>query len=300
MLSSSENVFTSSSPSSSSWSSGTAVALTLAAAGGLFLGTRNREERAACEFLYMPSFLGGRNKTGTVSEEVMQKQTSRKRDNTMALIESFRPATVQETESSTPLPLSNSKTFDSDTINGKYQVDWQRPLGMGAFGGVFEGIQRSNGQRVAIKQIPKNCTEYVAFQREMGALAAIAKAGGHPNINTLRETFVGGRGPGSETARKLASSEDVEDDNYYLVLDLISGNEMFDQLCEKGAYSEGEDNGKVVGFIVFDASPDNFRLTFVHCLVIYVADAARLIRQVASALAFLHDLGIVHSDLKRK
>jgi serine/threonine protein kinase len=41
---------------------------------------------------------------------------------------------------------------------------------------------------------------------------------------------------------------------------------MFDHLCEKGAYSE--------------------------------ADAARLVREVASALAFLHGIGIVHGDMK--
>jgi serine/threonine protein kinase len=44
------------------------------------------------------------------------------------------------------------------------------------------------------------------------------------------------------------------------------GGEMFDQLCSRGAYSE--------------------------------ADAARLIREVASALAFLHGIGIVHGDMK--
>lgn len=57
-----------------------------------------------------------------------------------------------------------------------------------------------------------------------------------------------------------------EEDYYYLVFDLIEGGELFDQLCRYGAYSE--------------------------------ADAARTIRQAASALAFLHGVGVVHSDLK--
>lgn len=55
-------------------------------------------------------------------------------------------------------------------------------------------------------------------------------------------------------------------DYYYLVLDLVLGGEMFDHLCRHGAYSE--------------------------------ADAARLVREVASALAFLHGLNTVHGDLK--
>jgi serine/threonine protein kinase len=53
---------------------------------------------------------------------------------------------------------------------------------------------------------------------------------------------------------------------YYLVLDLVRGGEMFDHLIENGAYSE--------------------------------ADAARLVREVGSALAFLHGVGLVHGDLK--
>ena len=47
--------------------------------------------------------------------------------------------------------------------------------------------------------------------------------------------------------------------HFYLVMDLISGGEMFDHLSHDGAYSE--------------------------------ADAARLIFEIASALAFLHGVG---------
>ena len=57
-----------------------------------------------------------------------------------------------------------------------------------------------------------------------------------------------------------------EEDDYLLVLDLLDGGEMFDHLIKHGAYSE--------------------------------ADASRLIRQVASALDFLHGIGVVHADLK--
>jgi len=57
-----------------------------------------------------------------------------------------------------------------------------------------------------------------------------------------------------------------EGDYYYLVFDIITGGEMFDHLVKKGPYSE--------------------------------ADAARLVREVASALAFLHGIGCVHGDLK--
>lgn len=58
-----------------------------------------------------------------------------------------------------------------------------------------------------------------------------------------------------------------EDHNsFYLILDLVSGGEMFEHLINYGAYSE--------------------------------ADAARLMHEVASALAFLHGVGVCHADLK--
>jgi hypothetical protein len=54
-----------------------------------------------------------------------------------------------------------------------------------------------------------------------------------------------------------------EEDDYLLVLDLLDGGEMFEHLIKHGAYSE--------------------------------ADASRLLRQVASALDFVHGIGVVHA-----
>lgn len=55
-------------------------------------------------------------------------------------------------------------------------------------------------------------------------------------------------------------------DSYYVILDYIGGGELFDHLINNGAYSE--------------------------------LDASRLVREVASALNFLHGIGVVHADLK--
>jgi serine/threonine protein kinase len=49
-------------------------------------------------------------------------------------------------------------------------------------------------------------------------------------------------------------------------MDFVGGREMFEQLCDNGPYSE--------------------------------ADAARHVRETASALAFLHGIGIIHTDVK--
>ncbi len=99
----------------------------------------------------------------------------------------------------------------------------------------------------AVKQISKEYTNDIGFQREMDAFLHIRKLGGHPNLCGLRENF-------------------DEGGFYYLVMDLIRGGEMFDHLVKDGAYSE--------------------------------FDAARLVREVGSALSFLHGIGVVHGDLK--
>lgn len=98
-----------------------------------------------------------------------------------------------------------------------------------------------------MKKICKRYTDTASFRNETDALLRIYNNGGHPNISGLRDMY-----------------EDY--DHYYLLMDLVSGGEMFDHLIEFGAYSE--------------------------------ADAARLMQEVSSALAFLHGVGIVHADLK--
>lgn len=150
--------------------------------------------------------------------------------------------------------LRRSNTFklmeterERETLENRYTVEWSEPIGEGSFGAVYQAQDKKTGEHVAVKKISKRATDNESFQREMDALLHIRKHGGHPNICGLRANYDQG-------------------DYYYLVLDLVSGGEMFDHLCNHGAYSE--------------------------------ADAARMIREVASALAFLHGLSTVHGDLK--
>jgi hypothetical protein len=134
---------------------------------------------------------------------------------------------------------ANKKT----TLESQYNVDWSHAMGEGAFGAVYSALHRETQEKVAVKKISKLLTSSATFEREMDALLLLAASGGHPNICSLREHF-------------------EQDGFFYLVLDLVEGGEMFDRLCEEGAYSE--------------------------------ADAARLFRQVASALALMHGIGLVH------
>jgi len=98
-----------------------------------------------------------------------------------------------------------------------------------------------------LKKISKRYTNTSNFKTETDALLRIYDNGGHPNISGLRDMY-----------------EDYS--HFYMILDLVSGGEMFTHLINYGAYSE--------------------------------ADAARLMHEVASALAFIHGVGVVHADLK--
>lgn len=143
----------------------------------------------------------------------------------------------------------NDRATKQVTFLEKYDVHWNEPpLGEGSFGAVYEATNRSTGERVAIKRIPKEYTNDAQFQQEMEALLYLQSplcGGGHPGICQLREHF----------------ADDKHSDYYVIVMDLVSGGELFDHLVQRGAFSE--------------------------------ADAARLVRETAEALAFLHGVGVV-------
>jgi serine/threonine protein kinase len=141
----------------------------------------------------------------------------------------------------------NAQSEPISNLNAKYNVSWKLPIGEGAFSTVYVATNRNTNKKYAIKKIPKMFTDNKAFQNEIDALLCIQENGGHPHISSLNESF-------------------EDDKNFYLVLDLVTGGEMFDHLVKLGAYSE--------------------------------ADAARLVREAAMALCFIHGVGLVHGDLK--
>jgi len=143
--------------------------------------------------------------------------------------------------------LHRMRSARARNLQEKYDIAWDTKLGEGAYGSVYPGRLSATGEKIALKEIAKRYTNRSAFRNETDALLRIWDNGGHPNISGLRDMY-------------------EDHSHYYLILDLVSGGEMFQHLIAYGAYSE--------------------------------ADAARLMREVASALAFLHGIGIVHADLK--
>lgn len=127
----------------------------------------------------------------------------------------------------------------------KKYYDLREVLGSGSFATVKLGVHKKTGERFAVKQIDKSAIKDSedSLQNEIDILKQI----NHPNIIALKEIF--------DSKSKL-----------YLVMELVSGGELFDRIVEKGSYTE--------------------------------KDASVLIRKVIDAIHYLHGKGIVHRDLK--
>uniref|UniRef100_A0A4X2KQ26 calcium/calmodulin-dependent protein kinase n=1 Tax=Vombatus ursinus TaxID=29139 RepID=A0A4X2KQ26_VOMUR len=120
------------------------------------------------------------------------------------------------------------------------------PLKMsGAFSEVILAEEKTTQKLVAIKCIAKKALEgkESSIENEIAVLHKIK----HPNIVALDDIYECGG-------------------HLYLIMQLVSGGELFDRIVEKGFYTE--------------------------------RDASRLICQVLDAVKYLHDMGIVHRDLK--
>lgn len=118
-------------------------------------------------------------------------------------------------------------------------------LGRGSFA-VVKRATRKDGKEVAVKIIKKTKLRQEELQIVHDEVKIMNKIR-HPNCVLLEEIF--------ETNKKL-----------YLVMELLTGGELFDRIVARGSYSE--------------------------------RDASMLIKSVANALMYLHSIGIVHRDLK--
>uniref|UniRef100_A0A7S0VHK2 Protein kinase domain-containing protein n=1 Tax=Hemiselmis tepida TaxID=464990 RepID=A0A7S0VHK2_9CRYP len=127
----------------------------------------------------------------------------------------------------------------------KKHYDIGDTLGKGSFAVVKVGVPKDGSPNVAIKIIDKKDAQFDKESLEQEI--AIMKKVDHPNCIKLHEVF-------------------DEKQKMYMVLDLVTGGELFDRIIARGHYSE--------------------------------KDAAMLINDTLIAIGYLHSLGIVHRDLK--
>jgi len=136
------------------------------------------------------------------------------------------------------------KDEKSPSLEDRYEL--KDLLGTGAFSQVRLAESKSeSGKLYAVKIIDKTALKGKedSLENEIKVLRRLK----HPNIVQLLETY--------EDKSKV-----------YLVMELVTGGELFDRIVEKGSYTE--------------------------------KDAADLIRQVLEAVDYMHEQGVVHRDLK--
>jgi len=132
----------------------------------------------------------------------------------------------------------------ADVLTNKY--DLKGDLGKGAFSVVKLAINKKTKDKVAIKIIDrKNVGK--DYEKNLKMEMSILQKVHHKNIIGLIEMI--------DTA-----------DTLYLVMELVTGGELFDRIVDKGSYSE--------------------------------EDAKELVRKIVSAVDYLHGKGIAHRDLK--
>ena len=123
----------------------------------------------------------------------------------------------------------------------KDYYEFGREIGRGGFSVVVEGAKKGTTERYAIKCIKKANVErddIKLLRREI----QIMKQVDHPNILKLFDVF-------------------ESEEEFFLVMELVDGKELFDKIVERGQYSE--------------------------------KDAANIVRQIISAVEYLHERGIV-------
>jgi len=139
--------------------------------------------------------------------------------------------------------------FKKSSTQEKFKDHYEKAeqLGSGNFATVHVCTKKKDpnkGSRFAVKVIDKKKVEDMGdIEREIELMQKLK----HPNIIKLHDTF-------------------DEPKNRLLVMDLVTGGELFDSIVARGSYTE--------------------------------KDAATVISTLCDALAYMHDQGIVHRDLK--
>jgi calcium/calmodulin-dependent protein kinase I len=138
----------------------------------------------------------------------------------------------------------NAASYKTGPLKDTYKLD--EVLGEGSFAIVRKGIKKATNEEFAIKIIDKTSLEsddQIALQSEVEILSQID----HPNIVKLHEIF-------------------DEKNRFSMVMEIMTGGELFDRIVEKEHYSEKE--------------------------------AADTIRPIVDAIRYCHSMGIAHRDLK--
>jgi hypothetical protein len=156
------------------------------------------------------------------------------------------------------------KDVDIDT---KYYIDYSREIGRGTKTIVRKCIERSTGNRYAVKTVKKSDkVEYDHMRQETNLLSAL----NHPSIIKVYDTY--------------------EDQKYlHIVVEICKGGELYDHVIE--TYNNNNNSNS-------NSDSENNNKNKIESISSDEEVAAVVVRRVVDAVAYLHDHDIVHRDLK--
>lgn len=107
--------------------------------------------------------------------------------------------------------------------SSKFQDEWElgAPLGSGHFATVYTAIEKSTGNKFAVKVFSKRPNGEQSASNSLAQEIAVLMSVSHPNVLGLKGNY-------------------DEDDGVYLVLELAAGGELFNYIIEHQKLSEDE------------------------------------------------------------
>jgi tRNA A-37 threonylcarbamoyl transferase component Bud32 len=218
-----------------------------------------------------PPWRPQRHHSTTLCEETLQQQQQQQ-----ASSSSSSPAAATFVpHSSTSSSSYSSSSSSTSEFHRRYTLQ-SPPLGQGTFGTVYRAVDKTTGRLVAVKRMNnKNATTTLSSSttsrrkkkknqdNDDNAQQPSQQSNTNGEVQALLHLD---RAGGHPNICSLVGYYPNDSGTTYLVLELVEGCEMFDHLVNQGAYSE--------------------------------YDASRLVREVGSALAYLHGVGVIHMDLK--
>ncbi|MFO0943021.1 MAG: protein kinase [Pirellulales bacterium] len=165
-----------------------------------------------------------------------------------------------------------------------------RMVGRGGMGEVYEAIQVSLGRRVALKVLPQIASMDERSRRRFRQEALASASLHHPNIVPVYSV-------GSHGNIHFYAMQYIEGASIAAVVNSLSGKATIDtaSMAKDITESDSQSNHEA------QSKPLNNRASLLelNCgTESYFRSVAKMISQVASALQYSHEMGIIHRDIK--
>lgn len=187
----------------------------------------------------------GRKENKEVPKEAELQKTTVKQSTNLEIPQPIKFKEMKSLAEGEGIKITRNILENKSSVQSDYDIISK--IGSGSFGSVFKVHHKKTGQFRAMKVIKKDtvCLQD-DDQKFLKEIEILIKAD-HPNIIKIYEYY-------------------VDNINYYLIMEFVSGGELYDTITSWKDFNEGK--------------------------------AAYILKQILSAVSYLHSFNIIHRDLK--